>query len=308
MSKLLVVFGATGQQGGSVVDFVLNHPDLSKKYKIRGVTRDTAGSGAKALQAKGVETVQADAEAPETLKAALHGAQFVFSNTASVYDDKLYDREVSSGKAIADATVAAGAEYIIYSSSTATHKYVSRPVYAFDCKAVVEDYIRTLPIKSAFFTAGAFMVNWHTQQKPRPTETPGEYAIHNILDPQTQIPAFDTVGDTGKYVGAILNDPDKYEGKILAATSEMITLPQVAAAISNATGKSVKYIQHPEQVWASFLPESMRELLVNMMAYFDEPGYYGTGTKEKVEWSQQQALGKLTTYEEFLRRNPINLD
>jgi uncharacterized protein YbjT (DUF2867 family) len=40
MSKLLVFFGATGNQGGSVVNFVLNDPTLSKEYKIRAVTRD----------------------------------------------------------------------------------------------------------------------------------------------------------------------------------------------------------------------------------------------------------------------------
>jgi hypothetical protein len=34
---LLVVFGSTGQQGGSVVDFVISDPDLSQRYRVRGL-------------------------------------------------------------------------------------------------------------------------------------------------------------------------------------------------------------------------------------------------------------------------------
>lgn len=40
MAKVLTVFGATGQQGGSVVEYVLNDPELFKKYKVRAITRD----------------------------------------------------------------------------------------------------------------------------------------------------------------------------------------------------------------------------------------------------------------------------
>ena len=52
MSKTLVVFGATGQQGASVVDFVLNDPELSQLYKIRAITRDVNSPKAKELSQK----------------------------------------------------------------------------------------------------------------------------------------------------------------------------------------------------------------------------------------------------------------
>lgn len=57
MSKILTVFGATGNQGGSVVRAILNDPALSKEFKIRGVTRDVSKSAAKDLASKGVEVV-----------------------------------------------------------------------------------------------------------------------------------------------------------------------------------------------------------------------------------------------------------
>lgn len=57
MSKIITVFGATGNQGGSVVEAILADPALSKEFKIRGITRDVNKPKAKALAAKGVELV-----------------------------------------------------------------------------------------------------------------------------------------------------------------------------------------------------------------------------------------------------------
>lgn len=57
MSKLITVFGATGNQGGSVIRAILNDDALSKQFKIRGITRDTSKPAAKELAAKGVEMV-----------------------------------------------------------------------------------------------------------------------------------------------------------------------------------------------------------------------------------------------------------
>jgi len=58
MAEIFTVFGATGTQGGSIIETVLKSPTLSKKYKIRAVTRDVNKDPAKALISKGVEVVQ----------------------------------------------------------------------------------------------------------------------------------------------------------------------------------------------------------------------------------------------------------
>ena len=58
MSKLFTVFGATGQQGGALISYLLSHPRFSKTFKLRGVTRDASKSSAKILEAQGVEIVE----------------------------------------------------------------------------------------------------------------------------------------------------------------------------------------------------------------------------------------------------------
>lgn len=57
MTKLVTVFGSTGNQGGSVVRAILNHPRLSKEWKVRGISRNPDKPDAQAMVAKGVEMV-----------------------------------------------------------------------------------------------------------------------------------------------------------------------------------------------------------------------------------------------------------
>jgi uncharacterized protein YbjT (DUF2867 family) len=81
MSKFLTVFGSTGQQGGSLIEYVLNHPELSKLYRLRGITRDFSKPSAVSLKEKGVEVVQADLSDPPSLVAAVAGSYAVFGVT-----------------------------------------------------------------------------------------------------------------------------------------------------------------------------------------------------------------------------------
>lgn len=55
--KILLVFGATGAQGGSVVDAVLRDSQLSSEYNMRGITRDPSKSKGQELARRGVEPV-----------------------------------------------------------------------------------------------------------------------------------------------------------------------------------------------------------------------------------------------------------
>lgn len=77
MSKLLVVIGVTGNQGGSVARRFLKDP----VYKIRGLTRNSSSPAALELSKLGVEIVQADLNDRASLIVALKGANLIFSVT-----------------------------------------------------------------------------------------------------------------------------------------------------------------------------------------------------------------------------------
>lgn len=79
MSKLLVVVGATGVQGGSVLKAMREHSRHS--FKIRGITRNTNSGKAKALSAQGIEMVAADLNDESSLVQAFQGASAIFAVT-----------------------------------------------------------------------------------------------------------------------------------------------------------------------------------------------------------------------------------
>ncbi len=56
--KIVVVFGATGAQGGSVIRALMNDPEAANQFRIRGITRDPSKPNAQALAEKGVECVK----------------------------------------------------------------------------------------------------------------------------------------------------------------------------------------------------------------------------------------------------------
>lgn len=99
--KLLVVFGATGGQGGSVVKSILSDPKMRESWKVRGITRDVTKPSAKALETQGAETIAADMNDASTLKKALDGAYAVFAVT-NYWEKMSMEVEVRQGKAIAD--------------------------------------------------------------------------------------------------------------------------------------------------------------------------------------------------------------
>ncbi|TVY37185.1 NmrA-like family domain-containing protein [Lachnellula subtilissima] len=300
MSKLLVVFGATGQQGGSIINYVLNDPELSKQYTLRAITRDASSPAAQKLKTQGVEIVQADASDIDSLKTALAGANTVFAMTLSIYDSQLKAREVAQGKNIADPAVSVGAQYLIFS----TLPHVTRisegrftHVAPFDNKAEVELYMRSLPIKAAFFNPGAFMQNFHGALAPQPVED-GTFVIASSASKETQFSLLDPVADSGKYVGAILASPEMFEGIVYS-------LDEIVALMSKVSGKTVRYVQVEESVLRGFLPPNGKDIYSELMLYYQDFGYFGLESKELTAWARQYARGKLASFEEFLKNHPL---
>lgn len=309
MSKILAVFGATGQQGGSVISYLLNDPELSQKYKIRAITRDITSEKAKQLEEK-VEVVQGDVLDRASLEIALTGVHTVFAMTTPSFGPVGLEIEYNSGKTIADVAVEKGAEYIIFSTLPPV-KEISGGKYTkvtpFDAKAKAERHIRGLPIKSAFYSPGFFMENFQSQAFLAPRQVPdGTWVMVRNIPPKTQIPLIDAVGDTGKFVGAILAEPDKYEGKTFCAATALYSLEEIVAIMSKATGQTVIYKQIPHEDFRKSLPFEP-DIFVEAFGYQEEFGYFGSDSEELVAWAAENARGRLSTFEEFLEAHPLQL-
>ena len=307
--KILAVFGATGQQGGSVVDYVLNDPELSQKYKIRAISRDVNSDKAKQLKEK-VEVVQADVLDRASLETALTGAHTVFAMTTPSFGPDGLEIEYNSGKTIADVAVDKGAEYIIFSTlppiaDISGGKYTK--VTPFDAKAKAERHIRGLPIKSAFHSPGYFMENFQSQTFLAPQQAAdGTWILARPSSPTGKVPFIDAVGDTGKFVGSILADPDRYEGKTFSASTALYSWEEVAAILSKTTGQTVIYKQISIEEFKKSIPFAA-DVFVEAYSFGEEYGYFGPGSEKLVAWAAENARGRLSSLEEYFERHPLQL-
>ncbi|KAI0161328.1 NAD(P)-binding protein [Xylariaceae sp. FL1272] len=313
--KILAVFGATGNQGRSVIDHVLSSSDLSPQYIIRAITRDVNSPAAQALRAKGVQDiVSADLNNPHTLLIALANAHTVFLMTTpdmSLPYPEAKAQELSAAKAATDACVAAGVSYLIFSTLPHVEKGSDgkyKRVAGFDAKAEAEAYMRTRALKTAFFAPGSFMQNWSPRSIHPSPANDGSYIIARPVAPETKLPLIDIAGDTGKFVGAILADPIKYEGKTFCAAARLYSMTEICEIISRATGKRVTYSQiTPEQFKGFMRGSPYADILIDMMLYQQDFGYYFDETESAISWAVENARGRVTTFEEFLEREPIVL-
>ena len=140
MSKLLAIFGATGQQGSSVINYILNDLELSQQYKIRAITRNVNSDNAKQLKTK-VEVVPGDVLNRTTLESALTDVHTIFAMTTPSYGPDALEIEYTSGKTIADVAVEKGAEYIIFNTLPSIREMIGKKyikIISFDVKAKIE--------------------------------------------------------------------------------------------------------------------------------------------------------------------------
>lgn len=163
MPKLIVIIGATGNQGGSVAARFLQDPN----YSVRGLTRNPASPTAQKLAAQGAEIVQAELDDVSTLIPAFAGANLIFSVTnywepffrpdcrqkaseAGISCRKYaYNVEARQGRNIADAAARTvdslddnGFIASTLSHATRCSKGKMKDVYHFDAKAdVFPDYV-----------------------------------------------------------------------------------------------------------------------------------------------------------------------
>ena len=186
MSKLIVVIGITGNQGGSVAQRFLK----DSNYRVRGVTRNPDNPKAKEFAAQGVEIVQADLDDVESLKKAFQGANVIF--TVTQYWEPFfrpdcrqeaqeqgiscrkyaYDVEYRHGKNMADAaaTVVDSLEPNGFLVSTLSHagkcsKGALKELYHYDAKAdIFPDYVDgshpDLAAKMSCIQTGCFFTSY----------------------------------------------------------------------------------------------------------------------------------------------------
>lgn len=171
--RIIVVTGATGSQGGAVIDTLLNSPP-SFPIHIRGTTRNTSSPASAALVSRGVEMVEADFDDVLAVSKAFTDAWAIFavtdfweqfsrdpSNAAAAKD-----QECRHGTNLAHAAAETYTlEHYIWSTEPDSH-VLSRGKYNvphFDGKAYVDDIIRTVYPDSLYLKTTFLWVSFYAK-------------------------------------------------------------------------------------------------------------------------------------------------
>ncbi|OIW24042.1 NmrA-domain-containing protein [Coniochaeta ligniaria NRRL 30616] len=312
--KIITVFGATGAQGGSVVDIFLHDPKLKPEWAVRAVTRDTTKASATKLQSQGAEVISADNNDKASLVKAMTGATAVYAVT-NYWEKMDMQLEIQQGKNLVDAAKDAGVQQFIWSSLYNVNKLSNGKlphVYHFDSKAEVESYAREVGIPATFFMPGFYMSNFPGGVFRQSPQNNNAWTLALPVPETAVVPMFDPA-DTGKYIKAAVLHRDEVLGRhILGATSYM-TLGEIVDAFRKAypeAGKTAGYAELPHDLYVKILtgtgmPEFAAVELLENMRLLKEYGYYGG---ESLDETHKLVEDKLTTWEEFMRKAPAFKD
>lgn len=229
-NSVILVFGATGQQGGSVVTAL-----LKSGWSVRAMVRDTSSQNSALLRDAGVDVVEGTFDDPDKMRAAMKGAYGVFSVQPSSPGGAVTDEEeVRYGKTIADLAVDGDIKHLIYSSGSAAGEKPTGVAH-YDTKADIESYIRKLPIVSTIVRPATFM-----ELLTMPGFGLDEKRFTFFMQPEQAMQVL-AVQDIGKIIAAIYSDPLRFGGKTFEIASDAVTGLELEAFFSEAAGHPIPY-------------------------------------------------------------------
>jgi uncharacterized protein YbjT (DUF2867 family) len=252
---IILVAGATGQQGGAVARHL-----LAGGFAVRGITRDPAAEKAKPLRDGGVDLVRADLTDRAAVDGLFDGVTGVFS-VATPFEAGL-DAEVAQGTTLGDAAKAAGVGHYVYSSVGGADRDSKVP--HFESKWAIENHLRGLGLPLTVVRPVYFFENfggWSLQPS-------GDgYSMAMPLSPDRTLQGV-ACDDIGAFVAMAFADPAAWVGREFELAGDERTLPAYAEAIAADIGARVDYVQVP---WESLREQS--EDLFRMFDFFAREGY-----------------------------------
>ena len=252
--RVILVTGATGQQGGAVMRHLIR-----SGWGVRALVRDTEADKAKASKQAGAELAKGDLYDRPSIDAALQGVYGVFSVQNFWRPDVGFDGEVRQGKLLADAAHAAGVKHFVFSSVGAANRGMGQK--HFESKWIVEQHLAKVGQPATIVRPAAFMENVGFQ---RPSISNGTYSGMGLTPGKSlQMVAVD---DIGGFVAMVFSGQAEYVGRTIELSGDELTESQVAAALSKVTGREVKLTQPATEGQQAEEMKAMREFF-NGKAY-----------------------------------------
>lgn len=314
--KIIVVVGATGNQGGSVAHTFLALPT----WHVRCITRDLSSPASKDLATLGAEVVQADLFDISSLSQAFANANAIFLNTnfweryrADAPEDAgkdisllSYTQEVSHGT---NAAVAAAGvpslDRFVYSSLSPLKKHsqgkYSQSQHA-NSKCAIVEYIETSQPELAKKTSIIYLGAYNTNALLTPNLDPasGMYKFVVPMKKETRIPIVDPKTSTGPFVRCLIEDEEPGTNFLAHDKDSYLNMEELVGVWSSVTGKEARLVA----VSIDFMHKQFgvpMELL-DTPAYISEYGYTA-GIESLVRPAQLKNPPATKSFAEWLKEN-----
>jgi uncharacterized protein YbjT (DUF2867 family) len=246
----ITVIGATGQQGGAVLEAL-----LSQGLTVRAVTRNSHAENSRALTARGIEVVSADLDDHDSVRAAFDGAAAAFA-MATHDGPEGTEREIAHGRTIARAAGEAHLPHLVYSSVGGADRHSGIP--HFESKRRIEEFLsEEVPVTLVRPTFFMETLRWMIRRDGNNT------MLALPISKATPLQMI-SVRDIGRVAARLLAaaDPDVPPVEI---ASDELTGEQIADRFTDRLGSPVTYVQVPLEVLGD------DEDLKAMFRWLDQP-------------------------------------
>ena len=255
-TKIIAVVGATGAQGGGLVEAIL--ADTGAGFAARAITRKPDSDKAQALAAAGAEVVAGDSDDAASLERAFTGAHGAFCVT-NFWEHGSPERELAQAANQARAAKAAGIAHVVWSTledmrtlmpldddrvPTLRGKY---KVPHFDAKGEADAIFRDESAPTTFLRSSFYWDNFlHLGMGPRRAED-GTLTLALPLG-GAKLPGI-AAKDIGRCAYGIFKRGPSMAGRYVGIAGDVLSGPEMAAAFTRVLDRTVTFSDIPFEVY-----------------------------------------------------------
>lgn len=237
----ILVTGATGAQGGAVIDAL-----LEMGIPARALVRDPASPAAQGLAARGVDLAEGSFDDEGSLARAMAGVTGVFSVQVPARPDDP-DSELRAGRNLVGAARKAGVGVFVHTSVARAGDQQDFAGWAegrwtkgyWNSKSGVNDMVRAAGFGQWVILKPAFMMECYIPPKVDmicPMLARGIVGTAMAKGRKLDLIA---AADIGRFAAAAFADPGRFHGQDIDLAAQSLDADEIAAAIAQATGKPV---------------------------------------------------------------------
>ncbi|KAF2171102.1 hypothetical protein M409DRAFT_64060 [Zasmidium cellare ATCC 36951] len=304
--NLLVVLGATGNQGSAVLKHFAN-TSSTHSYKLRGISRNPNSEASQELAGLGVEIVQGELNDLSSLKKAFSDATHIFANTDSnalifnaISQPNLlsegrtplsyaHDLELAYGKNIADAAASTPTLQRLVWSGIPSPKKCSGGKYTkasmWDVKEEISEVLYAKPelkgkvstiLVGIYATMPVKLPMLYAPQK----QSNGSYEMALHMTGDKKIPLADLDTDLGPWISALFESPP---GTTLVGATENLTWKEWLAKWATHNNVRASFRRYSDEEVQAKVP-GLGDSLLEIARFLEEYDWTGTDRGTVYPW------------------------